>query len=290
MRAVSTCARDLAAKKGARFVGTPRRRQLGELRVDEERHEQPANAAAVPGRRRAAREVEAVAVQLREQHGRARAEPHRGEEREPEIPALREGAELDPPSYAPQERDHQRVGGDGAERQVPGPRAGAAPGEAVEEAHALQRVEVQLVAPPRRRPRVILGGQLRHVRQVGRDLARGREPLAQGHGASSAAHVVLPPRRRMRPLARAGAMRSGQTRPRDPLGLGCLGMPSVLRAASLRSSPSRDGAGPPERVKAGQGLTGSARAPGAVPDGVRDSFTPSVAATKFPAGLWQCRH
>ena len=37
---------------------------------------------------------------------------------------------------------------------------------------------------------------------------------------------------------------------------------------------SRDGAGPPERVKAGQGLTGSARAPGAVPDGVRDSFTP----------------
>jgi len=37
-------------------------------------------------------------------------------------------------------------------------------------------------------------------------------------------------------------------------------------------------------------LTGSARAPGAVPDGVRDSFTPSVAATKFPAGLWQCRH
>ena len=28
----------------------------------------------------------------------------------------------------------------------------------------------------------------------------------------------------------------------------------------------------------------------AVPDGVRDSFTPSVAATKFPAGLWQCRH
>ena len=104
MRAVSTCARDLAAKKGARFVGTPRRRQLGELRVDEERHEQPANAAAVPGRRRAAREVEAVAVQLREQHGRARAEPHRGEEREPEIPALREGAELDLPSYAPQER------------------------------------------------------------------------------------------------------------------------------------------------------------------------------------------
>ena len=226
MRAVSTCARDLAAKKGARFVGTPRRRQLGELRVDEERHEQPANAAAVPGRRRAAREVEAVAVQLREQHGRARAEPHRGEEREPEIPALREGAELDPPPHAPQERDHQRVGGDGAERQVPGPRAGAAPGEAVEEAHALQRVEVQLVAPPRRRPRVILGGQLRHVRQVGRDLARGREPLAQGHGASRAAHVVLPPRRRMRPLARAGAMRSGQTRPARAR------MPSVLRAAS----------------------------------------------------------
>ena len=30
---------------------------------------------------------------------------------------------------------------------------------------------------------------------------------------------------------------------------------------------SRDGAGPPERVKAGQGLTGPARAPGAVPDG-----------------------
>ena len=56
------------------------------------------------------------------------------------------------------------------------------------------------------------------------------------------------------------------------------------------NSPTRDGAGPPERVKAGQGLTGSARAPGAVPDGVRDSFTPSVAATKFPAGLWLCRH
>ena len=222
MRAVSTCARDLAAKKGARFVGTPRRRQLGELRVDEERHEQPANAAAVPGRRRAAREVEAVAVQLREQHGRARAEPHRGEEREPEIPALREGAELDPPPHAPQERDHQRVGGDGAERQVPGPRAGAAPGEAVEEAHALQRVEVQLVAPPRRRPRVILGGQLRHVRQVGRDLGRGREPLAQGHGASSAAHVVLPPRRMMRLLARAGAMLQRSIGPRDPLGLGRL--------------------------------------------------------------------
>ena len=229
MRAVSTCARDLAAKKGARFVGTPRRRQLGELRVDEERHEQPANAAAVPGRRRAAREVEAVAVQLREQHGRARAEPHRGEEREPEIPALREGAELDPPPHAPQERDHQRVGGDGAERQVPGPRAGAAPGEAVEEAHALQRVEVQLVAPPRRRPRVILGGQLRHVRQVGRDLARGREPLAQGHGASSAAHVVLPPRRRMRLLARAGAMLQRSNAPRRPAHAR---MPSVLRAAS----------------------------------------------------------
>ena len=224
MRAVSTCARDLAAKKGARFVGTPRRRQLGELRVDEERHEQPANAAAVPGRRRAAREVEAVAVQLREQHGRARAEPHRGEEREPEIPALREGAELDPPPHAPQERDHQRVGGDGAERQVPGPRAGAAPGEAVEEAHALQRVEVQLVAPPRRRPRVILGGQLRHVRQVGRDLARGREPLAQGHGASSAAHVVLPPRRRMF-LLLAPVQCAAVTRPRRPARgslLGCL--------------------------------------------------------------------
>ena len=235
MRAVSTCARDLAAKKGARFVGTPRRRQLGELRVDEERHEQPANAAAVPGRRRAAREVEAVAVQLREQHGRARAEPHRGEEREPEIPALREGAELDPPPHAPQERDHQRVGGDGAERQVPGPRAGAAPGEAVEEAHARQRVEVQLVAPPRRRPRVILGGQLRHVRQVGRDLARGREPLAQGHGASSAAHVVLPPRRRMRLLARAGAMRS-----HDPAGL--------MRSGLVRPWPracSRGGADHP---------------------------------------------
>ena len=203
MRAVSTCARDLAAKKGARFVGTPRRRQLGELRVDEERHEQPANAAAVPGRRRAAREVEAVAVQLREQHGRARAEPHRGEEREPEIPALREGAELDPPPHAPQERDHQRVGGDGAERQVPGPRAGAAPGEAVEEAHALQRVEVQLVAPPRRRPRVILGGQLRHVRQVGRDLGRGREPLAQGHGASSCTRRASAAAEDV-PLARAG--------------------------------------------------------------------------------------
>ena len=236
MRAVSTCARDLAAKKGARFVGTPRRRQLGELRVDEERHEQPANAAAVPGRRRAAREVEAVAVQLREQHGRARAEPHRGEEREPEIPALREGAELDPPPHAPQERDHQRVGGDGAERQVPGPRAGAAPGEAVEEAHALQRVEVQLVAPPRRRPRVILGGQLRHVRQVGRDLARGREPLAQGHGASRAAHVVLPPRRRMRPLARAGAMLQRSNAARRPAHAW---MPSVLRAAS----PNGMGAG-----------------------------------------------
>ena len=237
MRAVSTCARDLAAKKkGARFVGTPRRRQLGELRVDEERHEQPANAAAVPGRRRAAREVEAVAVQLREQHGRARAEPHRGEEREPEIPALREGAELDPPPHAPQERDHQRVGGDGAERQVPGPRAGAAPGEAVEEAHALQRVEVQLVAPPRRRPRVILGGQLRHVRQVGRDLGRGREPLAQGHGASSAAHVVLPPRRRMRPLARAGAMLQRSNAARRPAHAW---MPSVLRAAS----PNGMGAG-----------------------------------------------
>ena len=231
MRAVSTCARDLAAKKGARFVGTPRRRQLGELRVDEERHEQPANAAAVPGRRRAAREVEAVAVQLREQHGRARAEPHRGEEREPEIPALREGAELDPPPHAPQERDHQRVGGDGAERQVPGPRAGAAPGEAVEEAHALQRVEVQLVAPPRRRPRVILGGQLRHVRQVGRDLARGREPLAQGHGASSAAHVVLPPRRRMFLLLAPVCNRSGRG-PGDPVGL-VAWMPSVLRAASF---------------------------------------------------------
>ena len=225
MRAVSTCARDLAAKKkGARFVGTPLPRQLGELRVDEERHEQPANAAAVPGRRRAAREVEAVAVQLREQHGRARAEPHRGEEREPEIPALREGAELDPPSYAPQERDHQRVGGDGAERQVPGPRAGAAPGEAVEEAHALQRVEVQLVAPPRRRPRVILGGQLRHVRQVGRDLARGREPLAQGHGASSAAHVVLPPRRRMFLLLAPLCNRSGHAAQATRWGslLGCL--------------------------------------------------------------------
>ena len=284
MRAVSTCARDLAAKKGARFVGTPRRRQLGELRVDEERHEQPANAAAVPGRRRAAREVEAVAVQLREQHGRARAEPHRGEEREPEIPALREGAELDPPPHAPQERDHQRVGGDGAERQVPGPRAGAAPGEAVEEAHALQRVEVQLVAPPRRRPRVILGGQLRHVRQVGRDLARGREPLAQGHGASSAAHVVLPPRRRMRPLARAGAMLQRSNAPTRPARAR---KPSVLRAASplpcACNSPARDGAGPPERVKAGQGLTGSARAPGAVPDGVRDSFTLSVAPG--PGGL-----
>ena len=232
MRAVSTCARDLAAKKkGARFVGTPRRRQLGELRVDEERHEQPANAAAVPGRRRAAREVEAVAVQLREQHGRARAEPHRGEEREPEIPALREGAELDPPPHAPQERDHQRVGGDGAERQVPGPRAGAAPGEAVEEAHALQRVEVQLVAPPRRRPRVILGGQLRHVRQVGRDLGRGREPLAQGHGASSAAHVVLPPRRRMFLLLAPVCNRSGRG-PGDPVGL-VAWMPSVLRAASF---------------------------------------------------------
>ena len=37
-------------------------------------------------------------------------------------------------------------------------------------------------------------------------------------------------------------------------------------------------------------MTGSARAPGAVPDGVRDSFTLSVAATnlKFPAGLWLC--
>ena len=230
MRAVSTCARDLAAKKGARFVGTPRRRQLGELRVDEERHEQPANAAAVPGRRRAAREVEAVAVQLREQHGRARAEPHRGEEREPEIPALREGAELDPPPHAPQERDHQRVGGDGAERQVPGPRAGAAPGEAVEEAHALQRVEVQLVAPPRRRPRVILGGQLRHVRQVGRDLGRGREPLAQGHGASSAAHVVLPPRRRSSSSRRCNAQRSRG--PGDPLRSSLLD-PSVLRAASF---------------------------------------------------------
>ena len=57
-----------------------------------------------------------------------------------------------------------------------------------------------------------------------------------------------------------------------------------------RGKVGSNGAGPPERVKAGQGLTGSARAPGAVPDGVRDSFTPSVAATKFPAGLWQCRH
>ena len=65
---------------------------------------------------------------------------------------------------------------------------------------------------------------------------------------------------------------------------------SYVPLARSGTSPSRDGAGPPERVKAGQGLTGSARAPGAVPDGVRDSFTPSVAATKFPAGLWLCRH
>ena len=53
----------------------------------------------------------------------------------------------------------------------------------------------------------------------------------------------------------------------DPVGL-VAWMPSVLRAASfLDVITSRDGAGPPERVKAGQGLTGPARAPGAVPDG-----------------------
>ena len=33
--------------------------------------------------------------------------------------------------------------------------------------------------------------------------------------------------------------------------------------------------------------SGASTTSGAVPDGVRDSFTPSVAATKFPAGLWR---
>ena len=76
---------------------------------------------------------------------------------------------------------------------------------------------------------------------------------------------------------------------RDKIALAGPEKPDCASATSLLLY-SRDGAGPPERVKAGQGLTGSARAPGAVPDGVRDSFTPSVAATKFPAGLWLCRH
>ena len=74
---------------------------------------------------------------------------------------------------------------------------------------------------------------------------------------------------------------------RDKIALAGPEKPDCASATSLLLY-SRDGAGPPERVKAGQGLTGSARAPGAVPDGVRDSFTLSVAATKFPAGLWLC--
>ena len=60
---------------------------------------------------------------------------------------------------------------------------------------------------------------------------------------------------------------------RDKIALAGPEKPDCASATSLLLY-SRDGAGPPERVKAGQGLTGSARAPGAVPDGVRDSFTP----------------